>query len=66
MPKMDGFSCVVEIRKITPLQNIPIYIYSTGITEKDGKKAISSGATNYIVKPASFLDLCKMLKKILG
>ena len=66
MPKMDGFSCIMEIRKIPALQNVPIYIYSTGITEKDGKKAISAGATSYIIKPASFLDLCKTLKKILG
>ena len=66
MPKMDGFSCVAEIRKISSLKDIPIYIYSTGISEKDGKKAITVGATNYIVKPASFLDLCKMLKKILN
>jgi len=65
MPKMDGFSCVIEIRKITPLKDIPVYIYSTGISERDGKKAITVGATNYIVKPASFLDLCKTLKKIL-
>ena len=66
MPKMDGLSCVVEIRKIEPLKDTPIYIYSTGITEKDGKKAITVGATNYLVKPASFLDLCKTLKKILS
>ncbi len=66
MPKMDGISCVAEIRKIKPLQYTPIYIYSTGINEKEGKKAISFGATNYIVKPASFIDLCKLLKKIVG
>ena len=66
MPKMDGISCVAEIRKIKPLQHTPIYIYSTGINEKEGKKAISFGATNYIVKPASFVDLCKLLKKIIG
>jgi len=66
MPKMDGFSCVMEIRKIQFLRDVPIYIYSTGITEKDGKRALSAGATSYIVKPASFLDLCKTLKKILG
>jgi len=66
MPKMDGVSCVMEIRKIKPFQHVPIYLYSTGITEKEGKKAISAGATNYIVKPAGFLDLCKMLKKILN
>ena len=65
MPKMDGFSCVAEIRKIAPLKDIPVYIYSTGITEKDGKRAMMVGATSYIVKPASFLDLCRMLKKLL-
>ncbi|MBS1597626.1 MAG: response regulator [Bacteroidetes bacterium] len=64
MPKMDGFSCVAEIRKMPRLGNVPIYIYSTGISEKDGKKALAIGATNYIVKPASFLDLCKTLVKI--
>src|SRR5262249_47661812 len=65
MPKMDGFTCVSEIRKIKPLENTPVFIYSTGITEREGKKAIGYGATNYIVKPASFIDLCRLLKKIL-
>lgn len=66
MPKMDGFSCITEIRKIKPLEKTPIYIYSTGITEKEGRRAVGFGATNYIVKPASFIDLCKVLKKIIG
>lgn len=65
MPKMDGFSCIVEIRKIKPLQQTPVFIYSTGITEREGKRAIVYGATNYIVKPASFIDLCRLLRKII-
>src|ERR1700739_3500683 len=35
MPRMDGRECLVEIRKIERLKNIPICIYTTSSLEKD-------------------------------
>ena len=65
MPKTNGFQCLAEIRKRSDTRDTPVYLYSTGITEKEGKKAISDGANDVIVKPASFIDLCKLLRKII-
>jgi len=65
MPKTNGFQCLAEIRKRSETRDTPVFLYSTGITEKEGKKAISDGANDVIVKPASFMDLCKLLRKII-
>src|ERR1700758_2081341 len=35
MPKVDGKECLVEMRKIERLKQVPIYIYSTSLRDKD-------------------------------
>lgn len=66
MPRINGIKTLEEIRKIKALTAVPVYIYSTGINEKDGKKAISLGAEDYIVKPNSIGTLSTILKQLLN
>ena len=65
MPLMDGIQCLKEFKKLPSLADIPIVIYSTSTYEKDSEDAKKAGAFEYIVKPFSFPELCKEIKKIL-
>lgn len=62
MPKKDGFSVLVDLKKDPILSSIPILIFSTLGQESDVQKALKLGATDYINK--SFFDFPKMLEKI--
>jgi len=65
MPRINGITCLEEIKKIKKLTKVPVYIYSTGISAKEGQKAISLGAEDYIVKPNSITALSGILKNLL-
>ncbi len=55
MPRMNGFECCLEVRKILPL--IPI-IFMTGLTESEHIiKAFEHGGTDYITKPVNPAEL---------
>ena len=65
MPLMDGPVCLVEIKKIERLKNVPVFIYSTAADPVAITKVKEMGATAFIVKPASFKELVKLLSGIL-
>jgi DNA-binding NtrC family response regulator len=64
MPRINGMTCLQEIKKISRIEKIPVYMYSTGMNVWDGQKALHLGAADYIIKPSSFSGLCQLLKKI--
>lgn len=62
MPHMDGFAFIKQIRKIPRFTNIPI-IFQTVLNEENYKlRAFEMGATDYIAKPLSQLELLARLK----
>src|ERR1700758_1411683 len=65
MPRVNGKECLIEIRKIERLKNIPIYIYSTSLADKERVETLSLGATDYFVKPYSIKILIDILSKII-
>ena len=65
MPKVNGMVCLEEIKKISRLADVPVYMYSTGINEKEGQKALKLGALDYVVKPNNISSLSTLLTKIL-
>ena len=65
MPRVGGKECLVEIRKMEWLKNVPIYIYSTSLADKDKVETLSLGATDYFVKPYSVKILIDILSKII-
>ncbi len=65
MPRVNGMICLQEIKKISRVAGVPVYMYSTGINEKEGQKALKLGALDYIVKPNNISSLSALLIKIL-
>lgn len=61
MPVMDGRTCLVELKKDVRLAHIPVIIYSTTTNKSEIYKLFELGASEYIHKPNSFDDLCKIL-----
>ena len=66
MPEMNGWECLESLKKVDQLKEIPVIMYSTSSSEVYGKRAISSGALAFYVKPPSFLLLQDFLKSIAG
>lgn len=64
MPKMDGKKCLVEIRKISRLKDVPIIIYSTADDEKSLRDTKEMGASKYIVKPTNLPALVNTLAEL--
>lgn len=65
MVRMNGRECLVEIKKIQRLQEVPIIIYSTSSELKDISETKLLGAADYIIKPPSMTQLEKRLEQVL-
>jgi len=64
MPRTNGMVCLDEIKKISKIAHVPVYMYSTGMNAQDDQKARQLGAVDYIIKPNSIPMLTGLLKKI--
>lgn len=65
MPRLNGFQCLKEIKRISRLSIIPVVIYSTSKQEEDETESRKLGAVEFITKPTHFEDICKAIKKTL-
>jgi CheY-like chemotaxis protein len=65
MPRMNGKECLVELKTIPFLQDIPIIIYSTTSDQKEIQKTLSMGASHFLIKKSSFNELCNELSSIM-
>ena len=61
MPKKDGREVLKEIKQHPVLRKIPVVVFTTTKHEKDISKCYELGANSYIVKPASFDDLVRVV-----
>lgn len=61
MPRMDGWDTLKRLRSTLQTQKIPIIMLTTEGLIKDVDKAMTLGATGYLVKP---LDMNRMIKKV--
>lgn len=64
LPKKNGLDCLMEIRKREALQTTPVVIYSTSSDFEDIDLCYKNGCTLYLVKPPSFKELLKQIKKL--
>ncbi len=62
MPRMNGISCLQELRQMPKLSKIPVIMYSTSSYYRD--ECFRLGADAYIEKPSDFAKLCEKLKLI--
>jgi CheY-like chemotaxis protein len=65
MPRMDGFECLQEIRKVAKLAHIPVILYSNGINDEACKKAIRLGAAGCVRKAADIPKLIQIIRKVM-
>ena len=64
MPRMDGFECLREIRKLSAFAEVPVILYSNGINEEACKRAIAIGASGCVRKAADIPKLAAIIRKI--
>jgi CheY-like chemotaxis protein len=65
MPRMDGFECLREIRKLKSLAGVPVILYSNGINAEACNKAISYGAAGCVRKAADIPKLTQIIKRVM-
>jgi CheY-like chemotaxis protein len=66
MPKMDGQTCLMSIKKELELCHIPVIILSTAGQPSTINRAYQAGAYKYYHKPSSIDELRKVVSEILA
>ncbi len=66
MPRMDGFECLREIRKLPDFKEVPVILYSNGINEEACRRAVASGASGCVRKAADIPKLATIIRKIIA
>ncbi len=66
MPRLDGKECLVEIKKIDHLKQVPVIIYTTSNHPLDKTQTLQLGANGFVHKQTEFNSLCMELKQWLA
>lgn len=66
MPGMSGLECLIEIRKKTRLDKVPVILYSTGLTNATATHALALGATACLRKTSDIGSLVNELNALLA
>jgi two-component system, chemotaxis family, response regulator Rcp1 len=64
LPGKDGFGVLSEIRREEALRLIPVLILTTSSAPVDVRRAYQLGANGYLVKPASWSELCELVRAL--
>ena len=65
MPNIDGFTILKNIRAEKDLEKLPVIIYTSKSYPVDQKKAISLGATSYLIKPLKGSEIIEEIGKFI-
>lgn len=65
MPRMDGKSLLVELKKDCQFRQIPVIVFTTSSAPKDKEETQILGAASFITKPYEFDKLCKSIQSVL-
>lgn len=65
MPHGGGKEFLGKLRAIKDF-NAPVIIYSISNFKRDIEESLALGASDYMVKPGDFSQLCSSLKNVLG
>lgn len=65
MPQHDGFEVLATVRASTTNANVPVIMLTAMGSEKDVVRGYDMGATNYIVKPFSPVELLARVKSLI-
>lgn len=66
LPDMDGFELCWNIRQNPVLRKVPIIILSARTAATERKRALESGANDYVTKPFSPQDLISRVEASCG
>jgi two-component system chemotaxis response regulator CheY len=66
MPKMDGYTFVRELRRLSQVRQSPVLMVSTEAQSQDASAAQEAGANGYLVKPAKPQGLVLTAALLLG
>lgn len=61
MPRMNGKQCLIEIKKIPRLAQVPVIMYSTSSSQRDVDETKKLGATFFLTKPSTISSLTEIL-----
>lgn len=64
LPCKDGVACIVEIRRNSDYNNLPIVMYTSFKTKKYVDDCYQNGANFYIVKGTTVNELAEKLRRI--
>ncbi|MCR5481904.1 MAG: response regulator [Clostridia bacterium] len=66
MPMMDGHQLLAAIREIPDLKEVPVLMLTSSTSVTDIRKAVSEGASDYILKPVDTEILEKKIASLIG
>ena len=66
MPEMEGYDCLVEIRKDDSLQDMKVMMVTTENQQENVIKAVMAGANEYLMKPFTPDMLEEKVRMVLG
>ena len=66
MPEMEGYDCLVEIRKNEKLNDMKVMMVTTENQQENVIKAVMAGANEYLMKPFTPDMLEEKVKMVLG
>lgn len=65
MPAMNGLECLAKLREAQMVDNVPVYIYTTGYTDLLKIMALKAGASGCMRKPDAPIQLTNMIQRLL-
>lgn len=65
MPNVDGFELLINIKASTYFQNIPTITLSSSLDERDRKRCIHLGTSEFITKPFNPKDIVSRIKDMI-
>ncbi len=65
MPLMDGLKLVALLRAGGPHQRVPVIVITTETAQTDRKRAMSLGASAYLVKPVQAHQVVETVRTLL-
>ena len=65
MPFSNGFEMIKTVRSNSKFDNIPIYVFTSALTDEIKFKLLALGAKGTYQKPHTFMDLKKLVRSIL-
>lgn len=64
MPGKNGYDIITGMKASAEYRHIPIVITSTSSTENTVRKCLTLGASDYIVKPDTFIEYVPFVKEL--